>query len=426
MQTDKIMKNIFHIIVSTALAVLCLSACSSKEPYATAREDDAPRILNTDLPEGTAGNPAQLSVIERTTDFNYSIIVTPVKYCTIEWFIDGVKAHEGSEITTPLTAGNHLVKVLVTTTKGLSTSRTFIVAVRPVTGDPVLDDSADSRLTAPGCEVILTGNHLDNIVKVYLGATAIDCLAEDGLSFTVPADIASGEYLLGLEDAEGTRFGGVYATQTEDGVLYENFTVTVSGAPYVRETSLRSKAGDDIVLSGINLDKVQTISVNGQAASIVSQDATSLVFTCPELEAGEYSVSGTATDGSALSFGGAETVVLTVSSETIIFDTPTFVDWDHQFNGMSDIVKSLISDGTIHDGTIFRAYVNGSGIGALLTSWWRNPFTGLEGEANRGDIVIDGEQVLEYTLTADALARFSEQGAIFVGGNYTINKITIE
>ena len=65
------------------------TACSSDDdPYFTASENDAPRILNTDIPEGEGGQPGIIATIERTTNFTFDVIVTPVHYTTVKWYID--------------------------------------------------------------------------------------------------------------------------------------------------------------------------------------------------------------------------------------------------------------------------------------------------------------------------------------------------
>ena len=149
MITKNISKYIAMFFVGCGLAAT--TACSSTEdPFFTAGEDDAPRILNTDIPEGKNGEPATLMNIERTTNFTYEVIVTPVKYTTVTWFIDDEQVAEGLNIDVPVLAGDHVVKVVATTTKGLSTSRTCMLVVRPAEGDPELASDGKSRWLTVG------------------------------------------------------------------------------------------------------------------------------------------------------------------------------------------------------------------------------------------------------------------------------------
>ncbi len=51
-------------------------------------------------------------------------MVTPVHYTTVTWFIDDEQVAEGLTIDVPVLAGDHIVKIVAKTTKGLETSRT--------------------------------------------------------------------------------------------------------------------------------------------------------------------------------------------------------------------------------------------------------------------------------------------------------------
>ena len=110
--------------ILTACLVCCgfaaaLTSCSSDDdPFFTAGEDDAPRILNTDIPEGTGGVPGVLNTIERTTNFTFEVIVTPVDNTTVKWYIDDELVAEGLKIDIPLLAGTHTLKIVATTTNG--------------------------------------------------------------------------------------------------------------------------------------------------------------------------------------------------------------------------------------------------------------------------------------------------------------------
>ena len=86
MITKNISKYLALFFVGFGLAVT--TACSNDDdPFFTASEDDAPRILNTDIPEGKGGEPGVLKNIDRTQNFTYEAIVTPVNYTTVSWLI---------------------------------------------------------------------------------------------------------------------------------------------------------------------------------------------------------------------------------------------------------------------------------------------------------------------------------------------------
>ena len=67
----------------TFTGTTALTSCSSDEdPFFTVSENDDPRILNTDLADQT---------LDRLTKLNIEIKVTPIKYTTVTWLLDGVQ-----------------------------------------------------------------------------------------------------------------------------------------------------------------------------------------------------------------------------------------------------------------------------------------------------------------------------------------------
>ena len=84
--------------MTIVISSVALIGCQQEEPFFTATEDDAPRILNTDIPDWENGQPSTLLTISRDQNFEFEIIVTPADYTTVEWFLDGVKVAEGKTI----------------------------------------------------------------------------------------------------------------------------------------------------------------------------------------------------------------------------------------------------------------------------------------------------------------------------------------
>ena len=184
------------------------TACTSDEdPFFTAGEDDYPRILNTDIPEGQAGEPGVIMTIERTQNFQFDVMVTPVKYTTVTWFIDDEQVAEGLSIDTPVLAGEHLVKIVATTTKGLETSRTCKLVVLPAEGDPTLASDGKSRWLTIGTTKTIDCANATNVTKVYVGKQECSnvSFANGKLTFTVP-NMAEGEYTVVIE-ADGACYG---------------------------------------------------------------------------------------------------------------------------------------------------------------------------------------------------------------------------
>lgn len=210
----KILKAMMMLLaVSFALAgTSTLSSCSSDdEPYFTVSEDDNPRILNTDLAD---------SKIDRKTNYKMEIKVTPVHYTTVTWLLDGIQIAEGNTIDQALPVGIHELKIVATTTKGKSTSRTLNVTVTPAADDPALGTNAVELWVAPGAvTTIHKCKNLGTVAKVMVGGkeVAFEVLEEGtALKLTAPTGLENGNYDITLVDGEGNQFpGGIIKVTTE-------------------------------------------------------------------------------------------------------------------------------------------------------------------------------------------------------------------
>lgn len=145
----------------------------------------------------------------------------------------------------------------------------------------------------------------------------------------------------------------------------------------------------------------------------------------PELPAGSYELKVAAKDGKAVKFVDGsdmtDAATMVITAETTLWEGSFAVTWGTPFDALKTTMKDLV-----HAGSIVRVYVDGNGQGACTTAWWNNILTG-EGDPNRGDITISGEQVLEYVLTDLSLSLMEAQdGFLVVGDGYTVTKITIE
>lgn len=211
------MKTIKHIalralaLLLTVSAATAFTACSSDDdPFFTAEETDAPRILNTNIPEWKDGQPQVLITQSRTTNFKFNIIATPRHYTTISWYLDGQLIHEGDSIDQPMLAGDHVLKIVATTTQGLSTSRTTRVVITPADGDPILGTKAKDLWVAPSATTTIHGcSNLDKVAKVLIGGkeATIVSAADGNLTITTPADLSAGDYPIVVQDAAGQQYG---------------------------------------------------------------------------------------------------------------------------------------------------------------------------------------------------------------------------
>ena len=230
-----------------------LSSCSSDDdPFFTVSEDDNPRILNTNL--------ADLKLV-RKTKLNLEIKVTPVHYTTVTWLLDGTQIYEGTTIDQTLPLGNHELKIVATTTKGKSTSRTLKVTVIPAADDPALGTNAVELWVAPGAETTIHKcKNLGTVTKVMVGGkeVAFEVLEEGtALKLTAPTGLENGDYDITLVDGEGNQFPcGTIKVTTEprpseprpsmETTLWEGEFAVTWGTPFeaLKETFLsKVKAG---------------------------------------------------------------------------------------------------------------------------------------------------------------------------------------
>ena len=251
----KVLKAMMMLLaVSFALAgTSTLSSCSSDDdPFFTVSEDDNPRILNTNL--------ADLK-LDRKTKLNLEIKVTPVHYTTVTWLLDGTQIYEGTTIDQTLPLGNHELKIVATTTKGKSTSRTLNVTVTPAADDPALGTNANELWVAPGAETTIHNcKNLGTVAKVMVGGkeVAFEVLEEGkALKLTAPTGLENGDYDITLVDGEGNQFPcGTIKVTTEprpseprpsmETTLWEGEFAVTWGTPFeaLKETFLsKVKAG---------------------------------------------------------------------------------------------------------------------------------------------------------------------------------------
>lgn len=205
-------RNALNMLFAVCLALagaVSFSACSSTDdPYFTVSENDDPRILNTDLSD---------KVIDRKTSLKIELKVTPIAYTTVTWLLDNVQIAEGITLDQQLPVGNHVLKIVATTTKGKSTYRTINVTVNPAEGDPVLAGDEKSRWLTVGTTKTIDCTNVTSVSKVIVGdqeATNVS-YANNQITFDVPA-MEAGEYMVFIEDAEGTRYAcGLFIVSNE-------------------------------------------------------------------------------------------------------------------------------------------------------------------------------------------------------------------
>lgn len=288
----KVLKAMMMLLaVGFALAgTSTLSSCfSDDEPYFTVSEDDNPRILNTDLAD---------SKIDRKTNYKLEIKVTPVHYTTVTWLLDGTKIAEGTTIDQPLPIGNHELKIVATTTKGKTTSRTLKVTVTPAADDPALGTNASELWVAPGAETTIHKcKNLGIVAKVMVGGkdVAFEVLEEGtALKLTAPTGLENGDYDITLVDGEGNQFpGGTIKVTTEprpsmETTLWEGEFSVTWGTPF--------DALKDTFLSKVKAGTILRVYVDGKGKGTAATSWWNNILTGKgDPERGDIPVDGPAT-----------------------------------------------------------------------------------------------------------------------------------
>lgn len=266
-----------------------LSSCSSDdEPYFTVSEDDAPRILNTDLAD---------SKIDRKTNYKLEIKVTPVHYTTVTWLLDGTQIYEGTTIDQTLPLGNHELKIVATTTKGKTTSRTLHVTVIPAADDPVLGTNATELWVASGeTTTIHNCKNLDHVQKVLIAdkEAAFEVLDEGtALKVTAPSDLANGDYDITLVDNSGVQFAsGTIKVTTEARPSVEN---TIWEGEFAVTWSTPFEALKDTFLSKVKAGTILRVYVDGNGQGTAATAWWNNILTGKgEPERGDFMVDGPA------------------------------------------------------------------------------------------------------------------------------------
>ena len=288
----KVLKAMMMLLaVGFALAgTSTLSSCSSDdEPYFTVSEDDNPRILNTDLAD---------SKIDRKTNYKMEIKVTPVHYTTVTWLLDGTQIAEGNTIDQTLPVGNHELKIVATTTKGKSTSRTLKVTVTPAADDPALGTNASELWVAPGAETTIHKcKNLGTVTKVMVGGkeVAFEVLEEGtALKLTAPTGLENGDYDITLVDGEGNQFpSGTIKVTTEprpsmETTLWEGEFAVTWDTPF--------KDLKDTFLSKVKAGTILRVYVDGNGQGTAATSWWNNILTGKgDPERGDFTVDGPAT-----------------------------------------------------------------------------------------------------------------------------------
>ena len=408
-------KNILLLIALAAATIL--TGCQSEAPFDTQSPDDAPIILTPYNESGTGTFTYDL--LNPDTPLYDSVTVTPSKYTTVNWYLDNQLVYTGIKMDMCFPAGTYALTIEAVTDAGLRTERTGTVTVHPYDYDPYSAAPAAGRHLAPGVEVQIDGQNLSKAKSVIISTdifglevvhTITPTYQEDEfLKFILP-DTEDGTYFLRLQDADGKIYGA-------DNIHVHNGAVALAGFQEM-------PAGSEWVITGVNLQNVAKVIVNGSEITDLQVTASSVTLTAPALEAGEYTLAMFNEDGSAVLFitneGAVEQVMTLVPSESTIWTGAVTIDWNADLVKVDASAMAAVPVGA----TIYVYYeVPAADYHAMrvTTPWWDYDFLpqvdGMENQPN------------PYSFTYEAAGKeaVDRTGAMsVVGFGLTITKITFQ
>ncbi|WP_444344563.1 hypothetical protein [Phocaeicola coprocola] len=418
------MKKIYHILLIMLAMSFGLIACTEETPFSTATENDDPRILDPLFPDRVNGELPVVSNISRDANFSMTLTVTPADYTTVTWFIDGEEIQTGKEIDLALKAGTYHLKVTATTSVGKSTYREGLIQVNPLADDPWATEIGFERIITTGAKAQLYGNNLDKVNSIVIGGkTATDiAYTENGensyIEYTVPEGLADGTYRIILVDNGGNEYGGNKVTVTSDALITAG--------------SERTTANSEWVMTGINLNQIESFTFGGQTvSSFIRQSETEIAFTCPSLEDGEYTLTGRTTSGKEVMFyttaGNITEQTVVVSSERVLWEGHHYVSWDLPDDNPNKTFNLIGKDvfASIKAGAVLSIYysVNSADEYHQLrttTGWWND----LPGTAV---IEFQEDGVKQVQLTQEVLDKIqTEDGFLCIGHGYYVDRISVQ
>ena len=418
------MKKIYHILLIMLAMSFGLIACTEETPFSTATENDDPRILDPLFPDRVNGELPVVSNISRDANFSMTLTVTPADYTTVTWFIDGEEIQTGKEIDLALKAGTYHLKVTATTSIGKSTYREGLIQVNPLADDPWATEIGFERIITTGAKAQLYGNNLDKVNSIVIGGkTATDiAYTENGensyIEYTVPEGLADGTYRIILVDNGGNEYGGNKVTVTSDALITAG--------------SERTTANSKWVMTGINLNQIESFTFGGQiVSSFIRQSETEIAFTCPSLEDGEYTLTGRTTSGKEVMFyttaGNITEQTVVVSSERVLWEGHHYVSWDLPDDNPNKTFNLIGKDvfASIKAGAVLSIYysVNSADEYHQLrttTGWWND----LPGTAV---IEFQEDGVKQVQLTQEVLDKIqTEDGFLCIGHGYYVDRISVQ
>jgi len=421
------MKKIYYILLALLVTGFTFTACSDEEPFETISESDFPMILDPVFPDrGEDGSLPTIATLNRDQTYAVTARVTPSKYTTVAWYVDGEEVMTGLEFSALFKAGTYNIRVVATsTTNGMTSYREGLLRVDPLDTDPSTTTGGTERIVSAGGTARLYGTNLYLVDYVVIDGQRSDATyveADECIEYTVPEGLADGEYRVILGDAQGVEYGGN--------------TITVSSGTLVMDGASSAVVGEEWVLTGTGLDQVTSLTVGDltiNSADFLSQTVSEIVLNCPELEAGSYTLTGQTTSG-ALEFyttsGNVTEMTLTINAarpgETILWTGNLEISWNFPEGAEGQkfvIIPDYITADEIKAGSKIRIeYTNNTSD----SDYHQMQLTYMDWDPRLVTVEITSDGVYEFTLTQDILdTAKSKGGFIIVGHGFYLKKVSI-
>lgn len=417
------MKKIYFMLLAMLAVGFTFTACSDEDPFSTATADDEPRIIAPTFPDRVNGALATVANINRDTNLEIELTVTPADYTTVVWLIDGEEVYIGTNLDISLQAGTYNLKVTASTEAGKSTYREGIVQVNPLPNDPWSPEVGLERIIVPGGKGRFYGDKLDLVESIIIEGKTISAVyvedPEEGtyVEYDVPGDLSDGKHRVILVDTEGYMYGANTVNVTRNALI-------TSGAD-------RTKAGAVWTMGGLNLDQIASLTIAGQTITeFAQQSATEITITCPELADGEHTMVGKTKSGNSVEFY-RKTIntehTFVVSSKTVLWEGHHYVSWDLP-EGDPNRVFNLIGQ------DVFAAMLPGATLSISYSVAPEAEYHKLETRTAHWT-VLPGTDAVEFSedgetevqLTQEMLDLIMAQdGFICVGHGYYIDLVTVD
>ncbi len=398
-----IMKTKFLYIAALALAVV-FSACENNTPFDTQSPDDAPLILRPYNESGTGSFTYNLA--NPDTPLYDSVTVTPSKYTTVNWYIDGTLVCTGLKIDMTFLTGSYDLLIEAVTQAGKRTERKGSVTVQPYDTDPSSAAPAAGRHAVPGTSTVFDGSNLTQVVQVIIskdiyGKEVVHSLSpevgatDEQMTIALP-ETQDGRYYVRFQDAEGKIYGA-------GDINVHNASVVLAGYE-------EFVPGSEWTITGVKLENVASVKVDETVITELTKTATSITFTAPSAEVGDHKLSIRNADGSAVYFitdeGLVEEVTTIVSAETTIWEGSCVINWgDSKVELTADMMKDVPVGATIY--VYFNVPEAEYHALRITDDWWAHDLLpqvdGMQDQPNPYTFVYDDEDKAAVDQTGKAL-----------------------